>query len=423
MIVSAGISHSNCSMEGLSLFSKTHRQEEERTRAIIDQGIADEVVVLKTCNRYEIYMAMSSGTKGIRERLRSVFGDDCDMMEIRKGESAILHLFEVATTLDSMIIGEHQILGQVKKALERARENGTLGEELHSLFERAIRAGKRVRRETDLCQGNLPMASIAVKVAEERTGDLKGKNVLILGAGKISTMLAKIIQFKSPEAILVTNKRFERAQELSNLTGAKAIAYEIFKDHLQFVDMVFCASSAPHPLIYIKDLERATGLRAKDLTIVDIAMPPDVEVGANTIDGLDYIGMDTVRAYSRQMEEERKIHVPKARDIIAEEYEALKMQEQLIERKNIIREISMHVESIRQRELDRLLSDQSLCHEDIDAFSRAIVKRTLHNLFCNIQDLGVSVEKASVVRELMLKVREDRKEGVINVSKEETQKT
>ena len=408
MRVSASVTHSNCSLPTLTLFSKTHRQEDERMLSILENGIATEVVVIKTCNRYEIFMNVEG--EGFDEGLKKLFGDDYDLMSIRRGREAVMHLFEVSTTLDSMILGEHQILGQVRKALEKANELGTVGDSLTPLFERAIKAGRRVRSETELCQGNVSMASVAVGVAKDRLGDLEGKDALILGAGKISSMMAKILSGKGMGSVMVTNRDLERAQKLAEETGAKAVAYEIFRDYLPFVDIVLCASSAPHPLLFKKDLKWAMSMGKEDLVIVDIAMPPDVEAEARELRGIEYIGLDAVRDVSKSIEEARKEHIPKARQIIDEEYRALKMQEQARERKELIKAISIHVESIRQRELEKLITKHGNGQDDIDAFSKAVVKKALHNLFCNIQDLDLPIEDLSHIRDLMLKVPE--REGV-----------
>ena len=376
---------------------------------IIGQGIASEVVLIRTCNRYEAFMDVNGDCADIGDGMMAIFGDDAKLMKIRRGEKAISHLFDVTTTLDSMIIGEHQILGQVKSSLELAKRLGTAGDALTPVFEKAIRAGKRVRAETKLCQGNISMASMAVNIAEGMAGALDGKNILILGAGKISSMVARIVSVKGPEGIFVTNRRFERAQELANETGAKAIAYEIFKDHLPIVDVIICASSAPHPLIFKEDLVRARGMRTDDIIIVDIAMPPDIEEGSSNLHGIDYVGLEGVRASAKEIEAERMKHVPKAREIIGEEYGSLLRKERLKERKRLVREISIHAESIRKRELEKLLSGSSNGHQDIDAFSRSIVKKTLHNLFSNIQDLDMPVEDVSKVRDLILKDNDDPK--------------
>jgi glutamyl-tRNA reductase len=313
-----------------------------------------------------------------------------------------MHLFEVAASLESMIVGEHQILGQVKRALESSKRQGTAGEVLTPLFERAIRAGRRVRAETGLCQGAVSMASVAVDLAEQRAGPLAGKQALILGAGKISRMMATMLSSKGLAATFVTNRRFERAQELADMSGGRAIAYEIFREHLPLMDVVFCASSAPHPLLYRDELEWARALRTDPMAIVDVAMPPDVDREAQLVDGIDYIGLDDVRECSKRVMEQRKQHIPSAQRIVSEEIDGYKREQRLKERKRLARDISLHADSIRRAELEKLLSAHETEPHDIDAFSRAIVKRTLHNLFHNIHDLDIPMEKLADIRDLML---------------------
>ncbi|HPR41408.1 MAG TPA: glutamyl-tRNA reductase [Candidatus Methanofastidiosa archaeon] len=411
MIISASVAHSNCSLTSLSFFSKTHQEEDGMMLGLIGEGLADEVVVIKTCNRYEIYVETREEWESFRAGMERTFGKDVEIMKLRKGNGAVFHLFEVATTLDSMIIGEHQILGQVKGALEHSKGLGTAGETLIPLFEKAIRAGKRVRSETDLCQGNVSIASVAVGIAEEMMGPLDGKNILILGAGKISAMVAKILSMKGGSTVFVTNRRFERAKELAGETGANAIAYELFRDHLPIVDLIFCASSAPHALLFREDITKAREQRMDDITIIDVAMPPDVDAEARGIEGTTYVGLDKVREMSRAMEAERRMHIPAARRIIREEYSSLMRQAQLLERKNVVRDISLHAEAIREAELEKLLSGSCSDKGAVEAFSKAVVKRTLHNLFLNVQDLDVPMEKAYAVRDLIIRNAKDEDEG------------
>jgi glutamyl-tRNA reductase len=378
-------------------------------RSIVDKGIADEVVVIKTCNRYEVYMHVRERA-WTPEALRDVFGAGSDLMRVRKDGSAILHLFEVAASLDSMIVGEHQILGQVRRALDTSQALGLAGDALAPVFERAIRVGRRVRSETELCQGNVSMASVAVGLVEQRLGTLVGKTALILGAGKISGMVATLLSTRGLDTIFVTNRRRERAQALSELSGATVIAYEAFREHLHHMDIVFCTSSAPHPLLHRDELVRACELRTTDMTVIDVAMPPDVDTEAIPICSIDYIALDDVRDCSRRMLEQRSQHIPFAQRIISEELGALKRERLLRERMRLARDISLHAESIRRDELEKLFSAHHDSTLDFDACSRAIVKKTLHNLFCNIRDLDLPMEKLADIRNLILTIPHDEDE-------------
>lgn len=338
----------------------------------------------------------------IRSGLFDVFGHDSEIMKIRMGERAISHLFKVATTLDSMILGEHQILGQVKDALEFSKKIGAVGPELTPLFERACRAGRRVRCETELCCGNISMASVAVGAAESFLGSLEGKTALILGAGKISSMVATILGSKGLDSILVTNRTLDTALGLARRTGARAVAYETFKDYLSFSDVVFCASSAPHPLLYRKDLVRARSLRTADIAVIDAAMPPDVDAGAKDTQGIRYFGLESIRDYTKKTEQRRREHLPRAREIIAEEHDALMRTYQLRKRKDLVRDISIHAETVRMQEIEKLLA--GACHDpkSIEACTRAIVKKTLHTLYHNIQDPDIPYDEVTAVRDLFL---------------------
>jgi glutamyl-tRNA reductase len=304
--------------------------------------------------------------------------------------------------LDSMIVGEQQILGQIKAAVMEAEDLGMMGPELRPLFARAIRAGRRARTETAISAGNVSMASVAVSLAEECVGTLLDAECMVIGAGKISRMIAKILVQKGATRIRITNRTDATAAQLAALTGATPIPFSQFRDNLPSCDVLFCASSAPHSLISEAVLREAMNERKRPLVIVDIAMPPDVEQGAMTIPGVLYYGLEEVRAYVRNAESSRIEEVPLVERIVEEEQHAYRNELYIRERKGAIRSISKYIEDIRLQELERLSARNEITSDDIDAFSRSVLKKAFHTLFQNFQDSSCPPELVHAARELIL---------------------
>ena len=392
-----------CGVSSLSGFSFSHAKRHDLACSFIG-SIATECVWIQTCNRVELYLALADGigTGDIRQAMRSAFGDSGSELSVRYDDDAVHHLFNVATMLDSMIVGEQQILGQMRSAMLESESWGMLGHALRPLFTRAMRAGKRARTETAISAGNVSMASIAVSMAEEYVGTLLDADCLVLGAGKISRMIAKILFQKGATRVHISNRTDEKAEALAEETGAIPLPFARFKEHLPFCDVLFCASSAPHSLIHEATMRTALSGRSTPLVVVDVAMPPDVESAAADMDGVTYFGLDAVRGYARVVEASRIREVPLVENIVEEEERAYRKDLYLRERKSAIRSISTHLERIRTQELGRLLSQDGLTPDAVDAFSKSVLKKAFHILYMNIQYPSCPPELVHAARELLL---------------------
>lgn len=403
-IVNLSVTHKNCTIKTLSLFNVSQKEQFQRIQELLHQNIALEVVNIRTCNRFELFLYSNNSQtdEGILHEIKDIFGDGASFLTIRRDDEAIKHLFDITTTLDSMIIGEHQILGQVKDAFNEAIISKTANTNLSPIFERAIRAGKRVRTETMLCEGNVSIASVSIKAAKNCIGNIEGASAMVLGAGKISRMIATMLRNKIVSTVYVTNRGKDRALELAKEVGGVAVPFEEFRSYIKHCDVIFCASSAPHTLIHKRDIELALAGRDKPLLLVDVAMPPDVDETIWKMDNVTYYGIDHIRGHMNGIEEKRKKEIPKAQAIIKEEVATLERYLKTKEKKEIIRDISMYMDSIREQEVKRLLNEKYDEVDAIEAFSHSIMKKILHNLSSNIQDPNTPIKHAKIIKDLML---------------------
>ncbi|MDE2038581.1 MAG: glutamyl-tRNA reductase [Elusimicrobia bacterium] len=252
-----------------------------------ERGIC-EAVVLSTCNRFEIYWCDDASgeqdwERGFLEELAGVpIGERHDL---RCDAAAVGHLLEVACGLDSLVVGESEILGQVKGAYEAAQAAGMTGKRLNVLFQRALYAGKRARRETGISAGQISVASVAAQLAETIFGSLSGSHALILGAGATAELAARHLLGRKVGRLSIANRTLERGRELASRLGAALVDWEQISAALEGVDIVVASTSAGEPVLRHAQVEEAMRRRSgRSLFIIDIAMPPNVEETAHRIE-------------------------------------------------------------------------------------------------------------------------------------------
>ncbi|MEO0416623.1 MAG: glutamyl-tRNA reductase, partial [Verrucomicrobiota bacterium] len=242
----------------------------------------DEVVVLSTCNRVEIYGAADSPALGL-ERMQDFL---VDYFEIRGSEvefygyesdEAAHHLFEVASGLDSMVLGETEIFGQVKKAYSTAHQSGATGRRMNKLFQQSFSIGKLVRSNSAIQHGSTSIGSVAVDLAEKIFGDLKGSSVMVVGAGEMSRTTAQSMVSRGASGIIVSNRSYNKAVELAEELDGQALRFDEWEKALRKVDILISSTSAPHPIITREKLEpHMRRRRGRPLFLIDIAVPRDI---------------------------------------------------------------------------------------------------------------------------------------------------
>ncbi|MEY2482269.1 MAG: glutamyl-tRNA reductase [Verrucomicrobiota bacterium] len=314
-----GISHHTANVE------TRERYAAQRSEEILRLEIGcTEALVLTTCNRVEVYGSGSApiATENIQRCLvrgGAAVTDDASAFYRHEGEACVRHLFRVAAGLDSMVIGETEILGQAKKAYASCRESGSAGPCLHRLFQRAFRVAKQVRSSTDITRGAVSVGSVAVDLAVKIFGDLSQRRVLILGAGETSERTARALSSRGVADIRVSNRSFERAESLAGLVGGRAIAFPDWLAQCREIDILISSTAAEEPLLTPDILAPMIRERAdRPLFIIDIAVPRDVAPAVNEIDGVYLYDIDSLQSIAQQSLALRRQQVAAAEEIIAE---------------------------------------------------------------------------------------------------------
>jgi glutamyl-tRNA reductase len=350
-----------------------------------DTGVA-EAVLLATCNRTELYVAASD--PGAADTvMRRVFGRLAGNRDAlvpahafaHSGEQAGRHLLRVAAGLDSMILGEHQILGQVREAQSRAQEAETLGPLTHRLWSTALHAGKRARAETDIGMGAVSVAQAAVCLAERAVGELRGRRVLVIGAGDTCRLAARHMADRRPSQLWVANRTIARAAAVAEAFGGDAISLDQLGDYLPMVDAVVSATRAPGYIVTPAMARRAAaGRPGRPLALVDIAVPRDIDPACGDAEGVSLFSIDAVRTLVDRSLAHRLREIPRVEAIIDEECAKFVAWIRAQGAAAVVRELVERFEQVREEEVRRNLKhfhpEEEVC---IDRMTRAMVNRLL----------------------------------------------
>lgn len=313
-----------------------------------------EAAILKTCNRVEVYAAVDVAGKKVLEPLTANFlphelGDAVHFLE---GRDTVRHLFLVAGGLDSLIVGEDQILGQVKDALAFARQEGALGPTLDRLFRKAIAVGKRVRTDTSVNEGAVSIGSAAVNLAGKLLGDLTGRVVLVLGAGETATLVATALARWNLKAIFVANRSHERAVELAKQLNGIAISFEEMPKYLPQSDVIIGATGAPHVVLARDELATmlAKANRVAPLLIIDISNPRTIDEHVAEIRGVELRNIDGLREIAEENLRLRRSEVLAAERIVDDEVEAFLGRAEEAPADDLARRLYTRVRALRDEE-------------------------------------------------------------------------
>jgi len=269
-----------------------------------DTGGLEEGLILSTCNRVEIYAVANSQKNDYFDKVKYFLSryHDINTLDFENqlyylnDEDAVKHLFKVASGLDSMVIGEMEILGQIKSAYQDAVASKTSGKVLHRLLQKAFSTAKKVRTETFICRGAVSVSSVAVKLSEKILGTLADKKVFIIGAGKVAEQLIQYLKKDGIKSISVANRTFEKVRLLADNFGVQAVKYENFSEHLAGADIVITSTGAPHLVIHKQDIVDIMPKRKqKPLFIIDLAVPRDCDVEAGKIDNVYLYDIDDLQ--------------------------------------------------------------------------------------------------------------------------------
>lgn len=314
-----GISHHTASVDMRERYVPGANVE----RTLREAAGCSEALVLSTCNRVEVYAVAderleSEVVAGCLTAASGDFGDDAAAFYRFDNEACVQHLFRVAAGLDSMVVGETEVLGQAKQAYEKARSNGAAGPCLHRLFQRAFRVAKSVRTNTEITRGAVSVGSVAVELAVKIFGELSTRKVLILGAGDTSERTARALASRGVQDLRVTNRSGDRAEALAAAVGGRAVPFAGWETQCKEVDILISSTAANEPLLTRHKLAPILGARwDRPLFIIDIAVPRDVAPDVHQLDGVYLYDIDSLQSIADQSLAQRRQQIAAGEQIIA----------------------------------------------------------------------------------------------------------
>ncbi|NYT01266.1 MAG: glutamyl-tRNA reductase, partial [Methanosarcinales archaeon] len=284
------------------------------------------------------------------------------IIDFHNQEESLTHLLRLASGLESMIIGEDQILGQMKDLYLMAKKAGRTGWMLDTAFKKAISVGKRVRKETRINERSVSVGSAAVDLAEEILGGLENKCVLVIGAGETGELISRALISKGIGSLMVTNRTFGTALSVAACLGGVAVPYEEMKDRIHRADLVISATSAPHYILLKSDLEKIMEGRENKLLLIDIANPRDVEESAGEVPGVDLLNIDSLRDISDENMRLRMAEVDRVAAIIEEELRLLDAKYKRRQAEELLARLYSQAREIKEQEVKRAMSKLSAYH-------------------------------------------------------------
>ena len=330
-VVVIGLSHHSSPVTVREKFAFSEPKIPAALQTIRSSGIADEAVILSTCNRVEIYAATALEPRKAFAELQEFLVRIHDYRDPLTDElykfaepDSVEHLFKVASGLDSMVLGETEILGQLKKAYELALQHQHTGARLNKAFQRAFNAAKHIRTETNIQRGSISVASVAVELAEKIFDSLGERQVMVIGAGETSEKAARALLSRGAHSVIVSNRSHERAVALATELGGRAIHFEDWAREFANIDIVISSTSAPHYLLDRARLEPLMKLRkGRPLLLVDIAVPRDIDPDVNFMDDVYLYNIDDLQTIAADYLRQRKEEAARCEAIIREKARAL----------------------------------------------------------------------------------------------------
>ncbi|HID98561.1 MAG TPA: glutamyl-tRNA reductase [Thermodesulfobacteriaceae bacterium] len=368
---------SGCNLPALQVFSEIPSCE--------------EVVFLSTCNRVELMIAsrcLEESRRAVKDVWSSMGGVDASTFQQviyeYEGEEAVRHLFRVASSLDSMIVGEPQILGQLKDAYRKAAEADSAGMVLNRLFHKAFSVAKRVRTETRIANSAVSISYAAVELAKKIFGEFEDRNAMLIGAGEMAELAAKHLVTNGVSRLVVANRTLSRAVELARQLGGKAISLDELEDALLYSDIVISSTGAPGIILGVDQVKRIMRPRRHRLLFfIDIAVPRDIDPGINEIDNVYLYGIDDLKGVVEVNKSEREREALKAGRIVDSEVIKFLVWMDSLEVVPVIQEVQRKAENIRRKELARsrkvLDSLDPKQQKAVDVLTKSMVQKILHD--------------------------------------------
>lgn len=364
-----------------------------RKRAEADWPI-DELAILSTCHRVELY-AVAPDADDDSEACYSALADflaetrhvDCAHFQSHvqrlTGTDAVTHLCSVAAGLCSVVLGESEVLGQVDRAYQCAQRVGSGGAVLSMLFRTAVRAGRRARSETEIGRNPASIGSVAVHLAERVASDIGGRNVLVIGAGKMGVRAADALRARGDWQIAVMNRTYHRALTLAEAAHGQGMSVELLREGIAWADVVISSTGAPHTIIGPSLVRDVMATRPeRPLICIDIAVPRDVDSAVRDLPGVRVFDVDDLRDRAECGMAERRAEIPRVEQIVHEQAAAFERWRRSTTLAPLVRELRQHADAIRRRELERALQRLPMLddptREQLEHLSVSLMNRLLH---------------------------------------------
>ncbi len=389
-VVVAGISHKTAPLDLRERLALDEAAALHLSQALLDEGEACETVALSTCNRTELYLwardSLAARQAALAHLARHAGVEPRELepsLYSYSGDGAISHLFRVTSSLDSMVVGEAQIVAQLKAAYQLACDGGCTAVVFNRLFRHALEVGKRVRTETAIGERPVSVSSAAVELAEQVFGRLRDHTVLIIGAGETSELTATHLKAHGIDKILVANRTLDTSRELARRVGGEAVQFEDLGEHLASADIVISSTSAPHYVLTRETVERAFKRRRhRPMFLIDIAVPRDLDPEIDKVRDAYLYDIDDLQHVVEHNRHEREKEAQLAERIVAQELATVNDWLRSLEVVPTIATLRETVEEIRRSELERLggrlsdLSDEQ--RAQVEMLTTSIVNKILH---------------------------------------------
>lgn len=402
-----GVNHTTAPVEVRERLAIPESRLPEACKKLAEHPGIEEGMILSTCNRVEILANTKNGVGAdLRGFLQSYFQLDRDELDRHLYEytehEAVRHLFRVASSLDSMVVGEPQILGQVKEAYATARAVGAVRAQLDQLVTRAFAVAKRVRTETAVGSSSVSIASVAVDLAKKIFGNLQGKHVYLVGAGKMSELAARHLMAHGCASIFVANRTYDRAVSLAYKFKGQAIHFEDLHNTCDRADIVITSTGAPHAIFRREHGEMFLSRRRnRPMFFIDIAVPRDVDSAMNKLDGIFVYDIDDLQQAVASHVADRRKEAERAEAIVTLEVERFQARIQTLDVVPTIVSLQDHLETIRQAEIDRvrgrlgpMTPDQEMA---VEALTRGIVNKIMHTPISTLKSAAREPEATTVI--------------------------
>jgi glutamyl-tRNA reductase len=402
-----GISHKSAPIEVRERIALSEERASELVASLVQGGHASEAFVVSTCNRVEVVMAAPSPADGEQARaacLTALCAGDRALETYayaHADRAALRHITRVAASLDSMVVGEPQILGQIKQGFEWARSRGTVGAELHQVFSRAVRGARRIRTETGIGAGQVSVPAIAIQLANQVFGDMSGHVALLIGSGEMGQAVARLLKDAGAQ-LMVAGRSLERVSEVTSALGGSAHLMSDLPALLKSADVVVSSTSAPSFVVSREVLDQTRRQRrGRHLLAIDLAVPRDIEPSAGELDGVFLYNIDDLASVAAQAHKSRQQEAERAEKLVEEVVLGWERAQTSRQATPTIKALRARIGTVLQTELDKSLRGRlrglgDAEREALLAMLDASINRLLHRPTARLRELGAEADSEAL---------------------------